>query len=72
MLLRSMPVVHYLVPISVDASQRLAWDNLLSVCRPCHDRVEERAGDTGGYDNILPAEQMTYGQQPFSRRSEQF
>lgn len=32
--------VHHKVPINVDASRRLDWSNLMSVCRKCHREIE--------------------------------
>lgn len=32
--------VHHVVPIVVDPSRAFDWDNLVSVCRACHERME--------------------------------
>jgi 5-methylcytosine-specific restriction protein A len=35
-------VVHHLVPIEVDYTKRLEYDNLQSLCRECHEIVHKR------------------------------
>lgn len=32
--------VHHIVPIAVAPHLRLDWDNLMSVCHPCHELLE--------------------------------
>lgn len=32
--------VHHIIKIGDDETRRLDWDNLLSVCKDCHDTVE--------------------------------
>jgi 5-methylcytosine-specific restriction endonuclease McrA len=34
--------VHHLKPVSKYPDLRLAWSNLMSVSRSCHERIEER------------------------------
>jgi len=34
--------VHHIVPIRVDRSRRLDWDNLMSLCEPCHKEIEAK------------------------------
>lgn len=36
--------VHHIVPIRVDRSRRLDWDNLMSLCEPCHKEIEGKNG----------------------------
>ena len=34
-------IVHHIVPIDRDPSKRLDWDNLLSVCDSCHQKLHK-------------------------------
>lgn len=34
--------VHHIVPTKVDWSKRLVLDNLMSLCKPCHQQIESK------------------------------
>jgi 5-methylcytosine-specific restriction protein A len=36
--------VHHVVPVRVDPSRRLDWDNLMPLCEPCHNSITARGG----------------------------
>ena len=34
--------IHHIVPIEVDYSKRLDYDNLLALCSDCHNKIHKR------------------------------
>ena len=33
---------HHIIPVSEDPSKELRWDNLMALCRGCHDKIHGR------------------------------
>jgi len=45
---------HHIVPIRIAPERRLDVDNLLNLCRPCHERLEAMyESDIDGYQTLV-------------------
>ena len=46
-ILKPADIVHHIVPVETDKTIRLVPENLMSLCRDCHEEIHGRLNDAG-------------------------
>lgn len=48
--------VHHIVPIEKDWNKRLDYDNLILLCKECHNEIHDRGGEFSKFLNVWEEE----------------